>query len=63
MVAVRRDQPFLLALPPERDDEPEDREEPELERPDEPERPEEEPPDRTEPEERLDEDPPERGAL
>jgi hypothetical protein len=58
-----RDQPFLLALPPDLEEEPEDREEPELDRPEEPERLEDDPPDRTEPEERLDEEPPERGEL
>ena len=64
-----RDQPFFLASPPDRDDEPEERDGPELDRPEEPERPEDDPPDLTEPEGRdepeLDrpEEPLERGAL
>lgn len=58
-----RDQPFLLAPPPDRDDDPEDLEEPELDRPEELERPDEDPPDLTEPEERPEDEPPERGEL
>jgi len=45
-----RGQPFFLASPPDRDDEPEERDGPELDRPEEPERPEDDPPDLTEPE-------------
>lgn len=43
-----RDQPFLLAPPPDRDDDPEDPDEPDLDRPEELERPDEEPPERGE---------------
>ena len=56
------DQPFLFTLP-DLDEEPEDREEEELDRADEDERPEEDPLDRTTLEERPEEEPLDLGTL